>query len=145
MANILERVANFAQKEGLTISSIEKTIGASKGVLSRALAQGTDIQAKWIEAIAENYPQISPVWLLTGEGDMLIEEALPKLKVGDTIENNAGSVVNRSQISSEVMQALSHSQEAIIGQLAVKDAQIAAQQNTINDLLAFINASGINK
>ena len=71
MANILNRVALFAQNEGITIGSIEKTIGASKGVLSRALAQGTDVQAKWIKGIVENYPSLSPDWLLTGEGDML--------------------------------------------------------------------------
>ncbi len=71
MENILERIAFFAQNEGITIGSIEKTIGASKGVLSRALAQGTDVQAKWIKAIVENYPTLSPEWLLTGKGDML--------------------------------------------------------------------------
>ena len=71
MANILERVALFAQNEGITIGSMEKTINASKGVLSRAVAQGTDIQAKWIKAIVENYPHLSPEWLITGEGEML--------------------------------------------------------------------------
>ena len=71
MANILDRVALFAQNEGITIGSIEKTIGASKGVLSRALAQGTDVQAKWIKGIVENYSSLSPDWLLTGTGDML--------------------------------------------------------------------------
>ena len=71
MANILDRVALFAQNEGITIGSVEKTIGASKGVLSRALSQGTDVQAKWIKAMVENYPHLSPEWLLTGEGQML--------------------------------------------------------------------------
>ena len=74
MANILDRVALFAQNEGITIGSVEKTIGASKGVLSRALSQGTDVQAKWIKAMVENYPHLSPEWLLTGEGEMLRQQ-----------------------------------------------------------------------
>lgn len=82
MANILDRVALFAQNEGITIGSIEKTIGASKGVLSRALAQGTDVQAKWIKGIVENYPSLSPDWLLTGTGDML------RSSVTDSSETN---------------------------------------------------------
>lgn len=50
---------------------MEKTIGASKGVLSRAINNGTDIQSKWIQIIVENYPRYSTEWLLTGRGEML--------------------------------------------------------------------------
>lgn len=55
----------------MTIGAMERSIGASKGVLSRAISNGTDIQSKWIQIIVENYPQYSPEWLLTGKGDML--------------------------------------------------------------------------
>ena len=58
--------------EGITIGALEKTIGASKGVLSRAFQKGTDIQAKWLEKIVENYPQYSLDWLVSGRGDILI-------------------------------------------------------------------------
>ena len=61
----------MSKHEGITISALEKKIGASKGVLSRAIAKGTDIQAKWIELLVENYPNYSTEWLLTGKGDML--------------------------------------------------------------------------
>lgn len=50
---------------------MEKAIGASKGVLSRAINNGTDIQSKWIQIIVENYPHYSTEWLLTGRGEML--------------------------------------------------------------------------
>ena len=50
---------------------MEKSIGASKGVLSRAITNGTDIQSKWIELLVENYPHYSAEWLLTGKGEML--------------------------------------------------------------------------
>ena len=50
---------------------MERMIGASKGVLSRAIANGTDIQSKWLMSIVENYPKYSGDWLLTGQGDML--------------------------------------------------------------------------
>ena len=50
---------------------MEKSIGASKGVLSRAIANGTDIQSKWIQILVDNYPTYSTDWLLTGKGEML--------------------------------------------------------------------------
>ena len=62
MAKILDNISILAEKEGVTIGALERQIGASKGVLSRAIANGTDIQAKWIQAIVENYPQI--FWLV---------------------------------------------------------------------------------
>ena len=75
MCKILPRIQQIAQHEGITIGAMERSIGASKGVLSRAIANGTDIQAKWIEAIVENYPHYSEGWLLTGNGDMLKSSA----------------------------------------------------------------------
>lgn len=71
MGNILSRIQEIACKEGITIGALERGIGASKGVLSRAIANGTDIQSKWIRIIVENYPLYSTRWLLTGEGPML--------------------------------------------------------------------------
>lgn len=77
MAKILENISVLAAKEGITIGALEKKIGASKGVLSRAIANGTDIQAKWIQAIVENYPHFSAEWLLTGNGEMIKGGTLP--------------------------------------------------------------------
>lgn len=70
MCKILPRLKDIADHEGITIGALERAIGASKGVISRAIANGTDIQSKWIQAVVENYPQYSPAWLLTGEGEM---------------------------------------------------------------------------
>lgn len=74
MATILTRIEEIASKEGITIGAFERNIGASKGVLSRAINNGTDIQAKWLGVIVEKYPQYSADWLLSGQGDMLKKE-----------------------------------------------------------------------
>lgn len=71
MGNILTKIQQIASNEGITIGAFERSIGASKGVLSRAIANGTDIQAKWLEKIVENYPRYSASWLLAGDGPML--------------------------------------------------------------------------
>lgn len=71
METILQRIEKIALNEGIKITSFEKKIGASKGVLSRAINNGTDIQSKWLQSIVDNFPQYSAAWLLTGEGDML--------------------------------------------------------------------------
>ncbi|MBF1079333.1 MAG: S24 family peptidase [Prevotellaceae bacterium] len=71
MGTILTRIQEITSNERMTIGAMERSIGASKGVLSRAISNGTDIQSKWIQIIVENYPRYSPEWLLTGKGNML--------------------------------------------------------------------------
>ena len=79
MCKIVSRLRQIANNEGITVAALERSLGASKGVLSRAIANGTDIQTKWIEVLVENYPQYSAHWLLTGEGSMLCDtnETMP--------------------------------------------------------------------
>ncbi len=68
---ILENIKYLAINENVTITKLENIIGASKGVLSRAIANDTDIQTKWILKIVENYPQYSCEWLIKRDGPML--------------------------------------------------------------------------
>lgn len=71
MISILNSFNEVAKNEGITITKLEQNIGASKGVLSRAITNKSDIQAKWILHLVENYPHYNSEWLLTGQGAML--------------------------------------------------------------------------
>jgi len=68
----ISRIAQLAENEKITITQLERVIGASKGVLSRASKNDTDIQSKWVTKIVENYPLYDACWLLTGKGKMLL-------------------------------------------------------------------------
>lgn len=81
MSNILARIQELASNEGITIGALERVIGASKGVLSRAINNGTDIQSKWLQIIVENYPRYSADWLLSGKGEMLKATSTPKAPI----------------------------------------------------------------
>ncbi len=73
MCKILSRIKLLAEHEGISIPAIEREIGASRGVLSKAIKNGTDVQSKWLALICEKYPHFSPQWLLLGDGDMIID------------------------------------------------------------------------
>lgn len=66
-----ERLDQFIKNQALSVRSFEMSIGASDGMIRRAIKNNTDIQSKWLSAIADNYPNLSVDWLLTGRGSML--------------------------------------------------------------------------
>jgi len=70
---MIERLSEFIRKQGVSVRSFEQKISASDGMIRRAINNNTDIQCKWIENIADNYPNLNIEWLLTGHGEMLKE------------------------------------------------------------------------
>lgn len=68
---MIERLNEFIKNQGLTISEFEKVIGASDGLLRRAIKNKTDINSKWVVSIGEKYPNLSLDWLIRSEGNML--------------------------------------------------------------------------
>ncbi|SCD21287.1 Hypothetical protein PSM36_2485 [Proteiniphilum saccharofermentans] len=87
MKSILYRIQQIADYENVKITALERKIGASKGVLSRAINNGTDIQAKWIQLIVENYPRYNTEWLITGRGEMLRSAPLREEEISDKTVN----------------------------------------------------------
>lgn len=97
MESLLERISTIAEREGVTITAVERAIGASKGVLSRAMSNGTDIQSKWLVKVVENYPHYNPLWLLTGQGPMVLTKTY-EVNNEDTnhiIEENQNTVYQK--------------------------------------------------
>ena len=66
MNNSLDIFFEVAEKESLTITGLEKAIGASKGVLSRAKKNNSDVQMKWFISLVENFPHYDYQYFLTG-------------------------------------------------------------------------------
>jgi oligoribonuclease NrnB/cAMP/cGMP phosphodiesterase (DHH superfamily) len=90
MSKILENIKHLAANESVTITKLEQLIGASKGVLSRAISQNSEIQTKWLEKIVEIYPQYDCNWLIKSEGEMIKKsvEDLPPTSVKEEIAIN---------------------------------------------------------
>lgn len=107
----IERINKIAELEGVKITALEKIIGASKGVLSRALKNKTDIQSKWISAIVENYPQYDSSWLLTGKGEMIRKTIYdPYTSIENEVVNNSPEQIehNSEKYSKESLMQMSN-------------------------------------
>lgn len=66
MPGIAERIKEFVKYKGLSMRSFEKSIGVSNSTIGNAAKKGTDIGSSILSKIIEVYPDIDPMWLLTG-------------------------------------------------------------------------------
>lgn len=72
---MIRRLEQFIKNQGLSVRSFEHSIGASDGMIRRAIKNNTDIQSKWLSITADIYPNLDINWLLTGRGFMLKSES----------------------------------------------------------------------
>ena len=127
MCKILSRIKILAENEGISLSTLEKTIGASRGVISRAIAKGTDIQSKWLELICKHYPHYSAQWLLSGTGDMYVTEDSNR-----GVEQGVREISHDAIISPSVPDTVS----TLLSMVQSKDQEIGALRETIGRLKA---------
>lgn len=70
--NVKDRIKKFIEYQNLTVSRFEKSINASNGYIN-SIAKSIGLDK--IENILEIYPNLNIEWLLTGNGQMLKNEA----------------------------------------------------------------------
>jgi hypothetical protein len=74
MENLMHRLKQFIDLKGINISSFEKAIGMSNASFGKSLKNGGTIGADKLENVLKKYHDLNPIWLLTGEGDILLNE-----------------------------------------------------------------------
>lgn len=89
MEKFYNNINELIDNEGINITSLERKIGASQGVLSRAIRKNSTISIDWVIKILEKFPLYNANWLLTGKGNMLKEGAdAPHLEPKNWIEDD---------------------------------------------------------
>jgi phage repressor protein C with HTH and peptisase S24 domain len=77
MSTILERIKEYIDIKGITIAAFERSIGMSNASFGKSLKNKGAIGTDKLENILSVYPDISPAWLLIGEGCMLNSQESP--------------------------------------------------------------------
>lgn len=70
---VSRRVGEFIEAIGTSFYAFENSIGASRGAISKAVKDEKSIGSNVLEKIIQQYPQLNPNWLMTGNGDMFVE------------------------------------------------------------------------
>lgn len=77
----IERFDKYMQYKGLNDNQVTNSLGLSNGLIGKSRKTGRDLSAKVIEQILSFYTDLNRVWLLTGEGDMIINNKETRTRV----------------------------------------------------------------
>lgn len=74
MSKAIHRIILLIKHLGLSARQFDLSIGSANGYTLRMQKNNASVGSDVIERIANLYPQINLVWLITGQGKMLLEE-----------------------------------------------------------------------
>ena len=76
---IVQRIKAYLDAKKISVNAFENKVGMSHGAFRKAINENKSIQTDRLEKIISIYEDISPVWLLTGKGEMFtLENATQK-------------------------------------------------------------------
>lgn len=96
MERKIDRFLEFLSYKGISENKATVDCQLAQGLLYRAKTGKSDIGAKAIEKILAKYADLSSVWLLTGEGDMLKSDVSQSAKGDNTIQVSGNNVDMRN-------------------------------------------------
>ncbi len=70
----IDRLDIYANYKGYNDNKITHDTGISIGTLGKSRKEGKDITGRTCEAILSRYPELNRVWLMSGEGEMIISD-----------------------------------------------------------------------
>ena len=81
----IERIAMYLQFRAITPHSFERKIHLSNGYFSKQTKNLGSVGSDILVKIHDSYPELNMLWVLTGEGKMILEEAemMPDQKIED--------------------------------------------------------------
>lgn len=99
ITNIKERILQIAKNKGIKYESFFDELGLSYGNF-KGEAKKTALNSDSIAIILTKYDDVDPIWLLTGEGEML--------KSSTNVSNiGSGNVVNTGSVGGHVVNSSS--------------------------------------
>ncbi|NER15407.1 hypothetical protein GWK08_18275 [Leptobacterium flavescens] len=69
---IVDRIKLFIEYKNVSLRKFDESIGMSKGYMSRQIKSNASVGGDVLEKIIDTYPDLNPIWLLQGKGEMVL-------------------------------------------------------------------------
>lgn len=128
---ILERLKEYIDYRGISIAAFERSIGMANASFGKSLKNKGAIGTDKLEKILSIYPEISPVWLMTGEGDMLKTKRTPENPQAKEPGNNEYKDSKNQTLGQDISPLIL---DRLLNTIAEKDAIIREQAEELGRL-----------
>lgn len=130
----IDRFDKYMSFKGLNDNKVTRQLNLTVGLIGKSRKEGRDLSDKVIEQILNFYTDLSRVWLLTGEGEMLTEaKVIQNNVIGDNINGHEVQIHNDDH--ARLFDAFFKSQEQISesqAQISVSQSQLTKAQDQIS-------------
>lgn len=76
---LIDRLYQYLENKNLTAYAFERACGIANGYLKKQFNGKGTLGSEILDKIHSRYPELNTVWLLTGEGEMLIGDSGVKM------------------------------------------------------------------
>ena len=83
MSKTIHRIMLLVKHLGISARQFDISIGTANGYILRMQKNNASVGSDVIERIVKLYPQVNLVWLITGIGEMLIEDVINESSKSD--------------------------------------------------------------
>jgi transcriptional regulator with XRE-family HTH domain len=98
MLSIKERFALFVDKSRIPKTEIEKKIGVSNGFVGKIVNGKSSFSVDILERIITEFPNLNPLWLVEGSGQMFREQEIMKEEnLEELIERKVKEILARER------------------------------------------------
>lgn len=70
---IIDRIIIFIQHKNLSMRAFDMSIGVGNGYTSKQSKSGASVGSDVLEKIIDTYPDLNPLWLITGQEPMILK------------------------------------------------------------------------
>ena len=135
---MIDRILQFIDYKGISKLSFYKEVGLSNGFLDKNKSIGSEKLVK----ILNSYPEIEPLWLLLGQGEMLKKDI--NIVDNTNVNSNTNSIIGNNITGNTGNVTISISNEdvsRIIEQHKELTERLKTSQEQITTLLEIIKST----
>ena len=137
-ATVKQRLIDYLAFKRVSKAEFGRAIGVSSSYVT---SMRNSISPDKIKSIALNYPDLNIQWLLTGDGEMMIDESVGRGASGVVINgsnNLSNSPIDNRQYYSDSPDVLKAQCDLLEERIKEKDAQIKEKDAQINRLIDLL-------